>query len=626
MKSVLKRFFLFSIFFSLFAVKAQAQAPEKMSYQAVIRNASNGLLTNQAIGMRVTILQGSATGTEVYKEVFTPNPTTNMNGLVTVEVGTGTPVSGTFAGINWGNGPYFIKTETDPTGGSSYSIVGTSQLQSVPYALYAKSSGNVGWSLSGNSGTNPASNFIGTTDDKDLVLKRNNLVAGKISLSNISFGLSSLASNTTGYGNTAIGNYTLLSNTTGFGNTTLGDTSLANTTTGSNNTASGIFALNGNTTGSRNTAIGASSLISNTTANNNTAVGNETLKANTTGSSNTALGASSLFTNTNGSNNTAIGNGSLFSNTIGARNAALGVLALNSNSTGADNFAAGFQALGNNSTGNSNVAIGNYALEANTIANYNTSIGFESLKINTLGEYNTATGYRALEKNTLGNRNTAYGNLSMFNSTTGNNNTAIGDQALTAFGFGGGTPTVTGNFNTAVGAAAMQNAGSLISGSSNCALGYQALTNVTSGSNNIGIGRQAQVPNGTASNQIRIGNTDISYAGTQVAWSVTSDSRWKENIQPSNLGLRFITDLNPVFYTRKNDDAKKAEYGIIAQELEASLRKFGAEINGIITKDDQGMYSVRYNDLLAPMIKAIQEQQVMIEALKAEIHLLKTKN
>jgi len=102
-----------------------------------------------------------------------------------------------------------------------------------------------------------------------------------------------------------------------------------------------------------------------------------------------------------------------------------------------------------------------------------------------------------------------------------------------------------------------------------------------------------------------------------VAWTITSDRRWKENIQPSNLGLNFINDLNPVFYTRKNDETKKVEYGIIAQELEATLIKFGANTNnGIITKDDEGMYSVRYNDLLAPMIKAIQELKVENNALK----------
>ena len=115
-----------------------AQAPQKMSYQAVLRNTSNALITNATVGMRISILQGSATGTAVYVE--TQNPTTNANGLVSLEIGGGTPVTGTFAGINWANGPFFIKTETDPTGGVNYSITGTTQLLSVPYALYAQSS------------------------------------------------------------------------------------------------------------------------------------------------------------------------------------------------------------------------------------------------------------------------------------------------------------------------------------------------------------------------------------------------------------------------------------------------------------------------------------------------------
>jgi uncharacterized protein (TIGR02145 family) len=115
-----------------------AQAPQKISYQAVIRNSANNLVTSHAVGMRVSIIQGSATGTEVYKEIYNPNPQTNANGLLTIEIGSGIPLTGTFATINWANGPYFIKTETDPTGGTNYTITGTSQLLSVPYALYAK--------------------------------------------------------------------------------------------------------------------------------------------------------------------------------------------------------------------------------------------------------------------------------------------------------------------------------------------------------------------------------------------------------------------------------------------------------------------------------------------------------
>lgn len=125
----------------LMTASVWAQSPEKMSYQAVVRNSSNALITTQAVGMQISILQGGATGTPVYVE--TQTPTTNTNGLVSLELGTGTVVSGTFNTIDWANGTYFIKTETDPTGGTSYTITGTSQLMSVPYALHAKTAENI---------------------------------------------------------------------------------------------------------------------------------------------------------------------------------------------------------------------------------------------------------------------------------------------------------------------------------------------------------------------------------------------------------------------------------------------------------------------------------------------------
>lgn len=115
-----------------------AQAPQKMSYQAVIRNSNNVLIASKSVGMRISVLQGTATGTVAYSE--TQMPSTNANGLVSLEIGSGTPVTGTFAEINWSMGPYFIKTETDPTGGAAYSITGTNQLLSVPYALFSANS------------------------------------------------------------------------------------------------------------------------------------------------------------------------------------------------------------------------------------------------------------------------------------------------------------------------------------------------------------------------------------------------------------------------------------------------------------------------------------------------------
>ncbi len=129
---------LFSITFVI-SNQLMAQAPEKMSYQAVVRNSSNSLVVSSLVGMKISILQGTASGTPVHVE--TQTPTTNSNGLVSIEIGAGTVVSGSFLTIDWSNGPYFVKTEIDPNGGTSYSILGTSQLLSVPYALYSKLGG-----------------------------------------------------------------------------------------------------------------------------------------------------------------------------------------------------------------------------------------------------------------------------------------------------------------------------------------------------------------------------------------------------------------------------------------------------------------------------------------------------
>jgi hypothetical protein len=144
-----------------------AQAPEKMSYQAVMRNATGQLLASQNIGVKVSILQGSASGTVVYSERLTG--VTNANGLISLEIGTGTVLSGTYATINWPSGNYYLKTETDPTGGTSYTITGTSQLLSVPYAMYAKSSGSSGggFTLPYSATVNNASNLFTITNDGD---------------------------------------------------------------------------------------------------------------------------------------------------------------------------------------------------------------------------------------------------------------------------------------------------------------------------------------------------------------------------------------------------------------------------------------------------------------------------
>lgn len=633
-----------------------AQAPQKMSYQAVVRNSNNELVTSKPVTMRISILQGSATGAPVYVE--TQTPTTNANGLASLEIGGGTVVTGTVAGINWAAGSYFIKTETDPTGGTSYTITGASQLLSVPYALFSASGnpgpvgpagvqgsqgiagsagvngaagaqgipGSIGpagpqgiqgiagppgssngWGITGNAGSNPATNFIGTSDDKDIIIKRNNVRAGLLSVANTSYGVGALNPLSTGGGNVALGINALPNNTTGEFNIATGGASLGFNTTGFNNTANGVRALQNNTTGNNNIAMGFQTMLRNVSGSNATAVGvNAMAYTNNIATSflnyNVAVGFEALRGSTNasvntGNYNTAIGYQSLLSNSTGENNTANGYLSLSSNTAGSGNTANGFGTLQNNTSGGGNTATGINSLVSNTTGEFNTATGAVALGFNTSGFNNSASGVRALQNNTTGSNNTANGFQTMIRNTTGSSNTANGVEAL------------------------RENK----EGSNNTAYGWNALYSNT-GSNNIGIGSQAEVPSATGSNQVRIGNSSITFAGVQVAWTIGSDRRWKTDIKPTDLGLDFIKKLNPVSYIRISDEAKKTEYGFIAQEIDETLTQFGATNNGIITKDDAGMYNVRYNDLLSPMVKAMQEQQVIIENLKAEVELLTTQH
>jgi hypothetical protein len=582
----MKRILTFSAFI-LLTISLLAQAPQKISYQAVVRDANNLLVTNQMVGIKISILQNAPLGNAVYVE--TQTRTSNANGLVSLEIGSGNVLSGSISGINWASGSYYLKTETDPNGGTNYTISGTSELMSVPYALFSANGtpgpagpqgpqgepgpqgpaglqgpqGPAGadgaanaWGLSGTGGTNPNDNFIGTTDDNDVVFKRNNIEAGRLNLSKeiTSFGVYALFSNTTGINNTAIGRSALYSNQPG-----------------NNNTAMGFYALAFNTSGNDNTAYGSSVLFSNLTGNSNSAFGKSALNKNTTGSNNTANGVAALFNNTTGDENTATGRFALYSNTTGYHNTANGNSALYYNTTGIRNTANGTGALQNNTEGIQNTANGAFALADNIT-----------------GEDNTASGYYALSLTTTGSRNTASGESALRSNTTGNNNTAMGVKAL--------------QLNT--------------SGDNNTAIGLSALSTSTTGNNNTGIGFNALVPSASSSNQVRIGNISVTYAGVQVAWTITSDRRWKENIQGSDLGLNFINALNPVSYVRKNDENKRTEYGFIAQEMQKTLEAFGLTNTGIITSDDEGMLSLRYNDLLAPLVKAIQELKAENDALK----------
>ncbi len=320
-------------------------------------------------------------------------------------------------------------------------------------------------------------------------------------------------------------------------------------TSGQYNTATGVKALYAITEGTNNTASGAYALGSTTTGSNNNASGVSALYNNTTGVHNVATGSYALFKNTEGESNTAIGNYSLYTNT----------------------------------TGTGNVANGAYALALNSEGEKNTAIGFYSLYDNTTGIFNVAVGADALGYNTTGDANVAVGNGALL-STTANSNTAVGFAALLYNEQGAG--------NTAIGYAAGVKEGDE----------YKNLDNTTA------IGSFSEVD---ASNKVRIGNTNVTVIEGQVAFTSSSDVRLKDSITPVIDGLALVNDLNPVSYHRIGNPASDVEMGLLAQEVRATLEKHGLGNSGMVHQSTQDAYmSLRYNDLLAPIIKAIQELDV----------------
>ena len=167
-----------TLFFTcfLFVMILFAQSPEKLSYQAVIRDSKSQLICGQQIGMQISILKDSASGSSVYTE--TQTPVSNANGLVTIQIGTG-KTSDKFSAIEWENNSYFLKTEVDPAGGTNYSITGSTQLLSVPYALYSKKSERTASEVqnledvldNNNSANSQIKNLEDPSDDKDAVNK-----------------------------------------------------------------------------------------------------------------------------------------------------------------------------------------------------------------------------------------------------------------------------------------------------------------------------------------------------------------------------------------------------------------------------------------------------------------------
>lgn len=452
-------------------------------------------------------------------------------------------------------------------------------------------------------------------------------------------------------------------------NTAFGSYGLGNNTTGRRQTAFGALALFSNTSGYYNTAVGAWSLYSNTIGNYNTAVGVQALQY-CTGSDNTAVGNGALTSNTNGLDNVALGSQALGIGTLN-RTIAIGKQA-GWYHTGDDSVAIGFQALSApSSSGLYNIAIGSASLGSATTANSNVAVGRRSAAALTTGSGNTAIGNDAMVGSGVactGSNNVAIGNTASPNITSGYQNVSVGPNAGAALG--------SGFNNTFVGRYAAQ---SVTSGAGNIAIGEQSLIATTTGNYNTAVGTgttsgaaygnttmlgyQATV---TGSDQVQLGNaftTTYAYGAVQNR----SDVRDKADVQDTALGLDFIKALRPVdFRWDMRDDYRTAapespadeateeekaahaeamqqwrqanalgnlqhdgsnkrsrlHHGLIAQQVKSACDSLGIDFGGYqdhSIKGGEDVLSLGYEELIAPLIKAVQQLSAEVEQLKAQV-------
>jgi hypothetical protein len=414
--------------------------------------------------------------------------------------------------------------------------------------------------------------------------------------------------------NISIGDSTLFSISSGDYNVAVGSSALFAVTTATGNTVVGNWAGISNISGGYNTIMGYQA-GKKTTADRNTFIGCESGMLNSTGQYNVFLGHQSGYSNTTGVNSTGLGFRALFSQTGNASDNSL------------NNTAVGYEALyTNNPTtatdGRENVAVGHQALRQNQTGYMNSSIGTGALYTNTTGYNNTALGAYTLNLNSTGRQNTAIGTNVLSVSTT-SYNTGVGDGALQFM--------TSGQRNTAVGTYALDQ---LLTGSDNTAVGYMANCDANNCINSVAIGYSASA---SASDQVRLGNVDITtlycmgaYVGTLGTTNrdlfadntgkigyIASSARYKNNIFDME-DVDWLYDLRPVNFTYKSDLTEKKQYGLIAEEVEKVNPEF------VSYNSDGSVETVSYSQLIAPMLKALQDQQAVITELQKRIEALET--
>ncbi|WP_299276160.1 tail fiber domain-containing protein [uncultured Psychroserpens sp.] len=614
-------------------------AQQGVNYQGVARDAEGQLLSNTEIDLKFNIKINAPDGDAVYSETFTVM--TDINGVFSTVIGEGTPVLNLIENVNWAEDRHFLNVWLNNE------EIGTTEFMATPYAnAMGKWQAHVnGVTPKGTGG----SIYIGDdAGEEDELVDNHNIGLGENALNentegknNVALGFEALKINRGGNHNVAIGKQSLDNNITGNSNIALGGQSMGANTVGSHNIAFGWQSLLVNTEGNNNIAFGEHAMVSNTIGNNNFAGGYRSLFSNTEGVDNIALGYRALRDNTLGSDNIAFGHETLFSNTDGVRNIAFGPGALYSNQTGGNNFASGYNTLHENTSGGGNIGIGLFAMHENISGNHNVALGGFSLRDHISGDNNVSVGYRTMWNNETGEGNIALGEEALILNTIGDFNTVIGTEAghdalgdrNVFIGYRAGyheegsnklyidnssvtTPLIYGDFETnQIGLFSKvginmhhSNVPLNIVGGFDVTLDNpsgQLVLGLETGSNLALDNNEIQARNNETASDLYLQNEggNVRVGGAIVH---ASDRRLKRDIDNISYGLNDILKLRPTEYFWKGKNQEYKSLGLIAQEVESV-------IENVVTYDkEEDKYGVSYTELIPVLIKALQEQQDII--------------
>ena len=412
----------------------------------------------------------------------------------------------------------------------------------------------------------------------------------------------------------AIGDSVLFSNVGSLSVVAIGNKAMAKSQNVGYTVAIGEMSMYNSLGGYANVAVGGATLMNNS-GYSNTAIGDQVLVNNTSGTLNTALGSNSMKSNINGMYNVAIGSGTLINSKSISNNIAIGKGAMYqinydnpSNTRSTNMISIGYHSSYNYQTlagasifDQGNVIVGNNSFENVIYGRENVTLGNNTLNTAVNTNSNTAIGAYALNK--LNNSTANYGS-----------NTSVGAASLSEL--------IYGSYNTGTGIAS---GNSLVYGEYNTFLGTSSgVIDIPTGDfvyNSMALGSTAKV---NTSNKVVIGNSSVGQIGGYASWTNYSDKRLKENIvYTDKLGLKFINSLKPVSYSYIGDENHRRRDGLIAQDVQESIKNLGLDFSGLIQDNDTNKtLNLSYTELVIPLINAVKELSKQNNDLKSEITLL----